>query len=316
MKMKILIIGAGVIGTIYGYALADAGNDITHYVRTGKKKSFTNGIRIHLLDGRESKPKEKEVLYPLKVTEDISSEDRYDLILVSVRHYQLESVLPLLRDHAGNADILFFNGNWDGLDIIDQYLPRAKYLWGFPVAGGGYTSWGLDAALLNEVRLGEIDGQHTQRIEQIAKMFQQAGIKVDVQDNMLHWLWVHFAINCGIIAAAFKAGGARELLNSISFLRLGILAGREALAVCQQRGVNVHLYEDARSFYAPALLGAIVVWFTIKTNRPARKIMESHTAIEELQRMCTDLINTGNQLKVDMLLLNTLVPYIENPIVK
>jgi 2-dehydropantoate 2-reductase len=313
--MKILIIGAGVIGTIYGHALYESGNDVTHYVRPGKKKLFANGIRIRLLDGRESKPKEKEIVYSLKVTEDLSSKDHYDLILVSVRHYQLESVLPLLRDHTGNTDILFFNGNWDGLDVVDQYLPQAKYLWGFPVAGGGYTSWGLDAALLNEVRLGEIDGQNTQRVERIAKMFQQAGIKVDIQENILHWLWVHFAINCGIIAAAFKAGGARELLNSIPNLQLGILGGREALAVCQQRGVNVHLYEDARSFYAPALLGAIAVWFTMKTNRPARKIMERHTAIEELQRICIDLINTGNQLKVDIPILNSLAPYIENPVV-
>ena len=38
--MKVLMFGTGVIGTIYGYVLAQAGNDVTHYVREGKKKLF------------------------------------------------------------------------------------------------------------------------------------------------------------------------------------------------------------------------------------------------------------------------------------
>ena len=29
--MKILMFGAGVIGTIYGYVLAQAGNNVTHF---------------------------------------------------------------------------------------------------------------------------------------------------------------------------------------------------------------------------------------------------------------------------------------------
>ncbi len=36
--MKILMFGAGVINTLYGYVLAQAGNDVTHYVRPGKKR--------------------------------------------------------------------------------------------------------------------------------------------------------------------------------------------------------------------------------------------------------------------------------------
>jgi 2-dehydropantoate 2-reductase len=312
--MKILVIGAGVIGTIYGYALAQAGNDVTHYVRPGKKKQLENGIKIKLLDGREKESVEKDVLYRLKVTESLSPDHDYDLILVSVRHYQMGLVLPLLKENAGKADVLFFNGLWDSFEIVDAYLPRSKYLWGFPVAGGGYHGRDLDAALLDEVHLGEVDGQRTSRIDRLRKVFNGAGLKVDVQERMQHWLWVHFAINCGIIAAAFRAGGATELLNNIPNLRRGILASRDALAVCQARGVDVSSLDDARYFNMPALLGAIAVWLRMKTNKPARKIMESHTAVDELQRMYLDLLKTGEELKVDMPHYLALRPYIDRPI--
>ena len=313
MIMKILMFGAGVIGTVYGYVLANAGNDVTHYVRSGKKKALENGIRMRLLDGREKKPKDKEILYKPKVVEQLSPEDNYDLFIVGVRHYQLESVLPLLQHNLGNADVLFFNGNWVGFDFVNKYLPPTKYLWGYPVAGGGYNSQGLDAAILNEVRIGEVDGQHTPRLKRISEMFEQAGLKVEVQENILHWLWVHFAINCGVISAAFKARGAKELLNSIPNLRLGILAGREALEVCRARGVDVQSFADAKSFYSPAWLGAVAVWFLMKTNQPARKIFERHTAVDELQVMCYDLLKTGDELKISMPFYKSLKKYVDNP---
>lgn len=233
--MKILMFGAGVINTLYGYALAEAGNDVTHYVRPGKKKMLEGGINLKFLDGRASPPKQATAQYGAKIVESLSSDDGYELVIVSVRHYQLDSVLPVLKDKIGNADILIFNGNWDGFGNLDQFFPRSQYLLGFPVAGGGYSGTTLDGALLDEIRLGELDGKSTPRLEHVANVFRDADIKVDVQSDMQRWLWVHFAINSGIIGAAFKAGSAQKLLNSIPLLRTGILAGREALEVCRDR---------------------------------------------------------------------------------
>jgi 2-dehydropantoate 2-reductase len=314
--MRILVFGAGVIGTVYGYVLARAGNDVTHYVRPGKKAALQDGVRLKLLDGRSKPATEGDALYRLKAVEAFCPGDRYDLCIVSVRHYQLASVLPTLHQGVGDADLLFFNGNWGGFETVDSVFPRSRYLWGFPVAGGGYTPHGLDAALLDEVRLGEVDGASTPRLARIKSAFEQAGLKVDVQANMQHWLWVHFAINCGIIGAAFKAGGAAELLDSIPRLHDGILAGREALAVCQARGVDVRSFDDAGAFYQNAWLGAAAVWMMMKTNRPARKIMETHTAVDELQRMYQDVLQTGLALNVPMPHYQALQGYVEHPRVR
>jgi len=311
--MKILMFGAGVINTLYGYALSEAGNDVTHYVRPGKKKMFENGIQLNFLDGRANPPKQTSAHYQAQIVEEFSRADGYELVIVSVRHYQLGSVLPILKDKVGNADVLIFNGNWNGFGDLDQYLPRSQFVLGFPVAGGGYNGTTLDGALLDEIRLGELDGKSTPRLERIAKVFRDANIKVDVQSNMQQWLWVHFAINSGIIGAAFKAGSAQKLLNSIPLLRTGILAGREALEVCRARGVNVDSFEDAKSFYLPVWLAAAGVWYMMKTNLPARKIMETHTAVDELQVIYRDVLKSGEDLGVPMPHFKSLKPYVDNP---
>lgn len=311
--MKILMFGAGVINTLYGYALAEAGNDVTHYVRPGKKKMFENGIRLNFLDGRAHPQKQASAHYQAKIVEEFSSVDGYELVIVSVRHYQLDPVLPILKDKVGSADVLIFNGNWNGFDSLDRYLPRSQFVLGFPVAGGGYNGTTLDGALLDEIRLGELDGKSTPRLERIAKVFRDTNIKVDIQSNMQQWLWVHFAINSGIIGAAFKAGSAQRLLNSIPLLRKGILAGREALDVCRARGVNLERFEDAKSFYLPVWIAAAGVWYMMKSNLPARKIMETHTAVDELQVIYRDVLKTGEELGVPMPHFKSLKPYVDNP---
>jgi pyruvate/2-oxoglutarate dehydrogenase complex dihydrolipoamide dehydrogenase (E3) component len=68
--MNILVFGAGVIGTIYGYALSQAGNRVTHFVRPGKKTQFEDGIDIHLLDGRFKPAKHVNAHYCLEAVED------------------------------------------------------------------------------------------------------------------------------------------------------------------------------------------------------------------------------------------------------
>ena len=128
-----------------------------------------------------------------------------------------------------------------------------------------------------------------------------------------HWLWVHFAINSGIIGAAFKAGSAQKLLNSIPLLRTGILAGREALEVCRARGVSVEGFEDAKSFYLPAWLAAVGFWYMMKSNLPARKIMETHTAVDELQVIYRDVLKTGEALNIPMPHFKSLKSYVDNP---
>ncbi|MCL5996170.1 MAG: hypothetical protein M1546_08945 [Chloroflexi bacterium] len=82
--MRILVFGAGVIGTIYGYLLAQAGNDVIHYVRPGKKARLDQGIRLRLLDGRAKPPKTETACYKLKTVETLSPNDRYELFIVSV----------------------------------------------------------------------------------------------------------------------------------------------------------------------------------------------------------------------------------------
>jgi Ketopantoate reductase len=308
--MKVLVYGTGVIGTTYGFVLAQAGHDVTHYVRPGEGAAHPADIRIRLLDGRTAEPRELDAVYPAKIVDGFGPNDGYELILVSLKHYDVPHILYQLAVDAGKADILFFNNWWDDLAPIDAVL-KGRYLWGFPVAGGGWSDGVLDAALLDSVHLGEIDGSATERLARIRGLFESAGLTVEVDTDILNWLWVHFATEAGLISSAIAAGSIDALLDDTRILEEAVLAGREALEVCRARGVPVEQIPDAQTLYGPAAAVAVGIHDFYATNVPARKILGRHTGVEELKRIYGDVVATGRQLGVAMPRLSELGPAVE-----
>lgn len=296
--MRICVVGSGVIGTIYGSVLSKAGHDITHYVRDIASTPLAGGVDIRLLDGRDPIGAEVTVPYCPRLAERINP--GYDLILASVRHYQVDGLLPVLASAGGGADVLFFNNWWRTFDAIDQLPDRGRYLWGFPVAGGGWDGNRLEAALLGEVRLGEVDGRSTDRVRRIASLFQGCDLSVDQPADIGAWLWVHFAIEAGVIGSVIAVGDAEEFLDSVDHLQRAVFAVRESLAVVQARGVDIDASSDAQMFFAPAEMVAEGIRAEYQVNRPARKIMKCHTGAEELRRIYHDVLDTGRQLGVTM----------------
>jgi ketopantoate reductase len=134
--MKTLILGTGIIGVLYGWALSQASIDATHFVRKGRKDQFKEGVNLDVLDERKGHPKYNLTKYALKCVEEISPSDGYELIIVPTNLHQTEDALKTLVPVSGKATFLILSGNWEGTECIDQLLPRNRYLLGYADGGG------------------------------------------------------------------------------------------------------------------------------------------------------------------------------------
>jgi len=103
--MKVLIIGAGVIGTVYGAHLGAAGHTVdvlSHPPRTDD--IALRGLTAHeVLDGSRADA-------AASVVPDAGA-DRYDLVLVAVRSDQLAQAGSQLAGLTGSPAVLFFGNN-------------------------------------------------------------------------------------------------------------------------------------------------------------------------------------------------------------
>lgn len=98
-----LIVGTGVIGCIYGWALSEAGIDVTHLVRRGKASTGGNGVTLDLPDERKGHERKYLAAYPLKCIEKVSRSDDYELIILPTNSYQTEEALQSLLPDSGRA---------------------------------------------------------------------------------------------------------------------------------------------------------------------------------------------------------------------
>ncbi len=101
--MKTTIIGLGYIGTIHGWALSEAGCDITHVVRPGSKSRYTGGVPMDILDIRGKEEKQYTATYNPHIIEQITPEDLFELVIVASNHYQTHDIVREYRNQAPDA---------------------------------------------------------------------------------------------------------------------------------------------------------------------------------------------------------------------
>jgi len=311
--MKVLIIGTGVVGTIYGWALSKAGIDVTHVVR---KEGLPVTDNLDLLDLRAGHPKHSRVTYAPKTVGQISPSDGFDLVIVATKHYQAAEAIQQYLPAAPGATFLLFTANWDGTAGIDHLLPRSFILWGYAAASGGPDDQGTLIATVNPaVRFGMLEGSDPEKFNSVTELFQRAGFTLDIKSDIIEWLWVHHAINAGGIGICLWAGGIAQATQSFTTLRLGTLAIREALAVVAARGIDLHRYPDARSILnTPVWLAGLAVMYAIRFTEKGRRLLRgSHfdNSSEEMKRYYFDVLSTGESLGVAMPHLSSLREKIE-----
>lgn len=302
--MKMLVVGLGNIGTVYGWALSEAGADVTHVVRKGKKALFEDGVRLDILDMREGREPTCTALYEPKVAPDISPRDGYQLVMVPTREYQLAGALREYAAGAGpDADFLLFAANWDGTDAVDEIIPRSRYVWGYAAASGGALDGVLYVNIREDYRIGKIEGNREDLYQSVLGLFASAGFKPDEKENMVEWLWVHHAINGATIGTALYAGGLAKM-GDPEMLKLMVRAAKEAIAVLEARGVDVRKYPDTRLFLdLPEEEAARRFSRSILESPAGRRALKAghfNTAPDEMKRYYLDVLETGERLGVPM----------------
>ena len=107
--MKILIYGAGVLGSLYAARLHESGQDVSILAR-GQRLSNIHQHGIVLEDAYTHCQTTAQV----KTVEKLTPEDAYDWVLVLMRKNQVSAVLPTLTANSQTPNVLFMMNNAAG----------------------------------------------------------------------------------------------------------------------------------------------------------------------------------------------------------
>lgn len=301
--MKILIYGAGIIGCTYGWQLSKAGHDITVLVRENKKKLIEeNGINIHCTDYRGRTKQIEQIIFHPKVIDNLSPDNDYEYIIVSVTCIHLKEILPILSRSAGKAHILFFQNMWNDFDEISNHLSPNQYFFGFPfIAGGGRDAKSINSIIsgskYSKTMLGEMDGKITPRIQKIAKVMESANMKPFISEQIVNWLMPHYAFIVGISVGIIKTGGTmKSFIEDREVIKDAIMAIREGFHICSVRGINPKKEKVNKLYYLPLFISIPVVKKIFK-DESMRLMFEGYlkNSSDEIRKMLESVIESGEK---------------------
>lgn len=235
--MKVLVIGAGVIGSLYAARLHQAHVDVTLLARGARDGNLRQrGIMIkNMVTGTETISK-------VPVRSDLNPTDFYDLIIVTVRLDQLDAVIQTVSRHKACPLVMLMLNNPDGLDKLVEALQPRQVIFGFPGAGG--TREGEEIHYIQiaqqKTTIGTLDGRLTVEVHAVKALFENAGFKTVISAQMPSWLKIHAVFMASVTAAILQENGDSVRLGNN---RTGVVAMvngiREGCRACRQLGVPV-----------------------------------------------------------------------------
>ena len=240
---KILIIGAGVIGSVYAAYLTEAGIDITLLVRNNRLDDIRkNGIRL-----RHYFTKKEDCVHVKAITHLDESSD-FELIIIIIRGDQWKELLPSLVVCKKTKTFLFLWNNPRDPDALVEALGRERVMLGF-AGGAGYRENNIvcysdtDKSNIkkNYVCIGELDGSTTERVMQIKGIFKKAGYPVWIFKDVVSWLKSHMIIILPIMGLLTMAGWEQQqVVKDTKSIRIAVKAFKEMVRVFKDLKIPVY----------------------------------------------------------------------------
>jgi 2-dehydropantoate 2-reductase len=233
--MRIAIMGTGALGGFFGCRLAAAGLDVTFVARNRTLAALReHGIRLESPTlGRIAAPR-------VKATDDPGAVGPVDLVIFTVKAYQIEAAAEQIRPMIGRGTAVVPLLN--GLEVVERL---SAVLGGEPVMGGmSYVASAMpEPAVIRHFgndgfTFGEPPGGGSARGEAIAAAMAKAGIPAELSRDIEKELWTKALMFCGtggLLALCRKPFG--ELRADPDTRRVFEGALSEVEAVARAKGI-------------------------------------------------------------------------------
>jgi 2-dehydropantoate 2-reductase len=240
--MKIAVVGAGAMGSLFGAMLAEAGNEVWLYdvwvehVKTINK----DGLRIE----REGQTRTLSI----EATTDPEQIGQAELVIIFVKSTHTASAAETARKLAGSdGAVMTLQNGMGNADILSEFIDPERVLAGTTSHGatllgpGSIRHAGIGATTIGAWAETE---QGRERARKLSNFFTKIGIQTEAVDDVRSVLWNKLLINIGINAiTALTTIKNGQILDLEITRQLSRNAVKEAMKIAGQ--MNIKVREDA-----------------------------------------------------------------------
>jgi 2-dehydropantoate 2-reductase len=230
--MKILIYGAGALGSLLAARLYQSGQQVSLLARGQRLQDLRrDGLIV------EDSFTHERLSCPITLVDHLKPDEYYDWVIPVMGSQYYPEIIPALAANHESPNYLFLGNNVAGGRDLAESLGRDRVMFGFLMASGKIS--GAIASVANEFGdrrprsvLGEMDGSLTNRLIEIAAVLENAGFPVEISHHIEAWLKTHAAIILPMAGAYYLAGSSQERMANTRDIQVMLVRGiREAFQV-------------------------------------------------------------------------------------
>jgi 2-dehydropantoate 2-reductase len=234
--VKIAVVGAGAMGSVYAGLLGAAGNDVwaidtwREHVETIRER----GLRVEGASG--------DRVVRIGATTDPAEAGEAELVVLATKAMDVEAAAESARPLLGpDTLVLSIQNGLGGPDVAARVLGENRVAVG---VAGGFGASIVEPGHAHHhgfelIRLGERHGPVSPRIETVAKVWREAGFTVRTFDDVQRLVWEKLVCNVAFSGACTILGRTLgEVLDDEQAWAVAAGCAAEAFAVGRASGIE------------------------------------------------------------------------------
>jgi 2-dehydropantoate 2-reductase len=245
--MKIAVIGAGAMGSIFGARLKDGGHDVILVDVVEPLVAKINEEGVTLVRGEE----ERSTRVP--ATTDPTSVGIADLVIFFTKCYHTASAAESARPLVGDETIVAsLQNGWGNGDVLARVFPPEKLALGVTYNSGLLLGPGRVVHPAEQPTVvGSWRGEDSAIAERFASALEEGGFETTVAAPVQPEIWKKLVLNAATLPTSALVGATAGQLASTPELReLVTETAHEAVAVARALGYDIDPEERVGTIHA------------------------------------------------------------------
>ena len=241
--MKIVVVGSGSIGSLYGAFLSRFEN--TEVILVGRNPHVSaiqsKGLKIKGILGNH--------IFKLKAMKDASEVDKADLVIVTTKTYDTLTAAQSAKHLIDTgASVLLIQNGLGTEELVAKQLNTTKVLRATTCMGALRTSPGVVTATgrgLTEI--GSRYPENYELVEKLSRMLKAVGFDVRTSKNIEGVVWTKTLVNCGMNPVGALTGLSNgEVYRNKALRGLIVRLVKEAVQVVEALGIELTTEDPVR----------------------------------------------------------------------
>lgn len=231
LSMKIGIVGAGAMGSLFAYFMQKAGTDAIIVEKDAAVvNAMKKGFRVSLSGSWHG--------VSAAIGSDPELLDSCDFVFLFVKSHATLDAVSQIGPHIGGSTVISLQNGLGNVDILLKSIPADQVVYGTTTYGAAKT--GPDEIVFGGEGITVIGGRDGNRVKSVADLLGMTGMRVQVTDDPDKALWEKAIVNAGInpIGALLAISNGRIIEHPELRLLLERIV-QESSAVAEAAGISV-----------------------------------------------------------------------------